>query len=58
MSDCTHDCNTCGGGCHFELPEGEKQRDVLEELKGFMKECEENEDVMAALEKMAAELDG
>ncbi|MCI5569630.1 MAG: hypothetical protein ACOYBH_05260 [Candidatus Alectryocaccobium sp.] len=43
MSECTHDCNTCGGGCHGETPDGQKPRDVLKELKNFAYECESDE---------------
>lgn len=40
MSDCTHNCSTCGGGCHFELEDGQKPRDVLNEIKEFVKSSE------------------
>lgn len=59
MSDCTHDCNTCGGdacGCHMETTDGQKPRDVLVELKKFMAECED-EEIDNMLARMAAELD-
>lgn len=57
MSECTHDCNTCGGGCHFETVDGQKPRDILEELKGFMKDCENDDNLMKSFEKMAEEME-
>ena len=56
MSDCTHDCHSCGGGCEFEVSEGGKKKDVLEELKKFVRECD-NDEADAMFKKMAADLD-
>ena len=43
MSECTHDCGSCGGGCHFEVEEGQKPRDILNELREFVIESESEE---------------
>lgn len=56
MSDCTHDCNSCGGGCHFELEEGQKPRDMLKELKEFAEKCDTKE-MSDLFDDLAKELD-
>ena len=57
MSDCTHDCSTCGGGCSFELEEGQKPRDILNELKEFVTKSETDEEVIGFLGNLADELE-
>lgn len=61
MSECTHNCSSCSGeacqgGCHIELPEGEKPRDILKELKQFYDECE-GEEVLEMFSKMMEEME-
>ncbi len=56
MSECTHNCNTCAEGCHTELPDGQKPRDVLKELKKFVNECDAP-DIEAMFANIADEIE-
>ena len=42
MSDCTHNCGSCAGGCG-SAQNGEKPRDFLNDIKKFVKESETDE---------------
>ena len=57
MSDCTHDCSTCGGGCSFELVEGQKPRDILNELKEFVTKSETDEEMIKFFGNLADDLE-
>ncbi|HIV16728.1 MAG TPA: hypothetical protein IAB17_01915 [Candidatus Alectryocaccobium stercorigallinarum] len=56
MSECTHDCSTCGGGCHFEVEEGQKPRDILNELREFVI-ASESEEMSGFFENLAGDLE-
>ncbi len=54
MSDCTHDCHTCSSGC--DMAGGQKPRDILNELKEFVKKSESKE-MVDMFDSIAADMD-
>ncbi len=54
MSECTHNCHTCSSGCG--TVDGQKPRDVLNELREFVEKSEAKE-MVEMFERIAADME-
>ena len=55
MSDCTHNCGSCAGGCDSGQ-NASKPRDFLNDIKKFVKEAETKE-ISDFFEKVGQEME-